>query len=55
MRKETRGSHWREDYPDTDNTHWHVRLTSTLDPDGVLVTTTEDVPVASLHSQQEKA
>ena len=55
MRKETRGSHWREDFPDTDNEHWHVRLTSTLDPDGLLVTTTEDVPVASLGAQQEKA
>jgi L-aspartate oxidase len=54
-RKETRGSHWREDYPETDNSHWHVRLTTTLDPDGVLVTTTEDVPVASLVTQQEKA
>jgi L-aspartate oxidase len=52
MRKETRGSHWREDFPDTDNEHWHVRLTTTLDPDGVLVTTREDVPTASVISQE---
>ncbi|MFN8168472.1 MAG: L-aspartate oxidase [Candidatus Nanopelagicales bacterium] len=44
MRKETRGSHWREDFPDTDDEHWHVRLASCLDPDGVLVTAQEPVP-----------
>jgi L-aspartate oxidase len=44
MRKETRGSHWREDFPETDAAHWHVRLASHLDPDGVLVTTQEPVP-----------
>jgi L-aspartate oxidase len=48
MRKETRGSHWREDYPDTDDANWHVRLTSVLDPDGTLVTTREDVPSSIL-------
>ena len=47
MRKETRGSHWREDYPDTDDVNWHVRLVSRLDEDGVLVTVREDVPVAA--------
>ncbi len=44
MRKETRGSHWREDYPLTDDETWHVRLVSRLDEDGVLVTVREDVP-----------
>ncbi|HET7901634.1 MAG TPA: L-aspartate oxidase [Candidatus Nanopelagicales bacterium] len=44
MRKETRGSHWREDFPDTDDEHWHLRLVSHLDPDGVLVTEQEPVP-----------
>jgi aspartate oxidase len=46
MRKETRGSHWREDFPDTDDAHWRVRLTSYLDEEGVLVTAQEPVPVA---------
>ncbi len=46
MRKETRGSHWREDFPDTDDEQWHVRLASRLNPDGVLETTREPVPVA---------
>ncbi len=46
MRKETRGSHWREDFPDTDDASWHVRLVSVLDDDGVLVTTREPVPSA---------
>ena len=26
LRQETRGSHWREDFPNTDDTHWRVRL-----------------------------
>jgi L-aspartate oxidase len=51
MRKETRGSHWREDFPDTDDEHWHVRLVTTLDADGVLVTTQEPVPVALTHKE----
>ena len=46
VRQETRGSHWREDYPDTDDAQWHVRLVSTLDADGVLGTTRETVPHA---------
>ena len=41
MRKETRGSHWREDFPDTNDQEWQVRLSSRLDPDGVLVTNRE--------------
>jgi L-aspartate oxidase len=44
LRKETRGSHWREDYPDTDDSQWHVRLVTVLDDDGVLVTKPEPVP-----------
>ena len=54
MRKETRGSHWREDFPDTDDEHWHVRLVTVLDPDGVLVTTREDVPLSSNRPIQEQ-
>jgi L-aspartate oxidase len=46
MRKETRGSHWREDYPDTDDAVWHVRLVTVQDADGALVTTQEPVPDA---------
>jgi L-aspartate oxidase len=29
-REETRGSHWREDFPEVDDTHWHARLVGTL-------------------------
>jgi L-aspartate oxidase len=53
MRKETRGSHWREDYPDTDDANWHVRLVTVLDGDGCLVTTQEPVPVAATHLTEE--
>ena len=53
-RKETRGSHWREDFPDTDDEHWHVRLVTVLGPDGVLVTTREDVPVSAPRTIEEQ-
>jgi L-aspartate oxidase len=43
MRKETRGSHWREDFPLTDDAEWKVRLSSHLDQDGVLVTGRESL------------
>jgi len=46
MRKETRGSHWREDFPDTDDGNWKVRLSSRLDEDGVLVTEREALTAA---------
>jgi L-aspartate oxidase len=37
QREETRGSHWREDFPEPDP-HWRVRLVSRLDDSGRLVT-----------------
>lgn len=37
-RQETRGSHWREDFPERDDELWRVRLVSHLQPDGTLVT-----------------
>jgi len=43
IREETRGSHWREDFPDRDDGHWRVRLVSRLTPEGDIVT--ERVPV----------
>jgi len=46
MRKETRGSHWREDFPDRDDGNWKVRLSSRLDEDGVLVTEREPLTAA---------
>ena len=37
-RRETRGSHWREDFPDLDDDHWRGRLVSRLDDRGRLST-----------------
>lgn len=37
LREETRGGHYREDFPNSDDA-WRGRLVSHLDPDGVLVT-----------------
>jgi L-aspartate oxidase len=31
LREETRGSHWREDFPDRDDEHWCGHLDTTLD------------------------
>lgn len=30
LRRETRGSHWREDFPTTDDRHWRVHLTTRI-------------------------
>jgi nicotinate-nucleotide pyrophosphorylase (carboxylating) len=43
IREETRGSHWREDFPDRDDAMWRVRLVSRLTDEGDIVT--ERVPV----------
>ncbi|HEY2167520.1 MAG TPA: L-aspartate oxidase [Jatrophihabitantaceae bacterium] len=38
LREETRGSHWREDFPDTDDAHWRGHLDVRLGSDGALHT-----------------
>lgn len=43
LREETRGSHWREDYPDRDDQRWRRRLLARLQPDGSLAIDTEPV------------
>jgi L-aspartate oxidase len=43
-REETRGSHWREDFPATDDARWRVRLVARADPDGMVHTRLEPVP-----------
>jgi L-aspartate oxidase len=43
-RTETRGSHWREDFPERDDEHWRVRWVSRLEPDGHLRGHPEEVP-----------
>lgn len=37
LREETRGSHWREDFPDSQE-RWRVRLVTSMDTDGTLRT-----------------
>jgi aspartate oxidase len=37
-RVETRGSHWREDFPETDDTRWRVRQVIRADRDAAVVT-----------------
>lgn len=42
-REETRGSHWREDFPDRDDELWRCRLVTRVADDGELVTRKEPV------------
>ena len=42
-REETRGSHWREDFPDRDDQRWRVRLVTRVGDDGTL--STREAPV----------
>jgi L-aspartate oxidase len=35
LREETRGSHWRDDFPDRDDATWRGHLDTTLGPDGL--------------------
>jgi L-aspartate oxidase len=34
--EETRGSHWRDDFPDRDDEHWQVHVDVTRRSDGTL-------------------
>ncbi len=43
LREETRGGHWREDYPERDDEHWRGHLVSALDDDGTLHTRYEEL------------
>lgn len=43
LREETRGSHWREDFPERNDDHWRVRLVSRLTPSGDVVVRRETV------------
>ncbi len=43
LREETRGGHYREDFPTADDERWSCRIRLTLDPDGELVHELEPV------------
>ena len=43
-RAETRGSHWREDYPERDDEHWCGHLDLRLGPDGTITTDYRPIP-----------
>jgi L-aspartate oxidase len=43
LREETRGSHWRTDFPETDDAGWQIHLVTRLDADGALLTSPEPV------------
>ena len=43
LREETRGSHWREDFPERDDAQWQTRLVTSIDENGALHTRTEPI------------
>jgi L-aspartate oxidase len=43
-REETRGCHWRDDFPDRDDARWHGHLIAALGTDGVLTENYQAVP-----------
>ena len=43
LREETRGSHWREDFPERDDARWQTRLVTSIDENGALHTRTEPI------------
>lgn len=43
LREETRGSHWREDFPEVDDDRWRVRIVSARQPDGEVAVTFREV------------
>jgi L-aspartate oxidase len=47
LREETRGAHWRDDFPDRDDAHWRGHLDTTLMPDGTLDSRFTSVRVAN--------
>jgi L-aspartate oxidase len=49
MREETRGSHWREDFPDRDDERWRVRLVSTVTAEGDVITERKPVRGGATH------
>lgn len=55
QRTETRGSHWREDFPQRDDDRWRVRQIMRLDASGRLQTTLEPVrePTAASGSRRD--
>ncbi|MFM2437361.1 MAG: hypothetical protein RLZ55_170, partial [Actinomycetota bacterium] len=44
LREETRGSHWREDFPATDDVHWRRRIRTSVRPGAQVRVDYEDVP-----------
>jgi L-aspartate oxidase len=43
LRTESRGSHWREDFPERDDDHWRVHQVTVMRPDGTLHTVQDPV------------
>lgn len=44
LREETRGSHWREDFPDVNNEKWRVRIVSRRNADSTISINLRKVP-----------
>jgi L-aspartate oxidase len=47
LREETRGAHWRDDFPDRDDVRWRGHLDTVLDREGTLATRFASIPAAT--------
>lgn len=52
LRTESRGSHWREDFPAADDDHWRTRLALTRDASGRFTVERIAVPKAVFEARQ---
>ncbi|HZP51105.1 L-aspartate oxidase [Actinocrinis sp.] len=55
LREETRGSHWREDFPATDDEHWRVRQIAQATAEGVQITRVPVYQSADFESGKKEA
>ena len=51
LREETRGSHWREDFPERDDAHWAGHFDVTMD-DGALTVAFRPAPATDVEEVQ---
>ena len=59
QREETRGSHWREDFPERDDAHWAGHFDATMDKGSTVLTfrptPPTDAPTALVNEEEAGA
>jgi succinate dehydrogenase/fumarate reductase flavoprotein subunit len=55
LREESRGFHFREDFPETDNEKWLKHILLQMGPDGKTLTTTEEVETPFIKPKEARS